>query len=404
MACLLHYTCAVLFCTLGFFAESSQVATSYEPRSQTLDGWKQQGLEKEIDGQINKFKAMVSAHPKPIRFHAHPQRKNKTATNPHVRHLQEVLNGTAMENITPSSNLYHMDKTEEKVMARGHRFLFGKKEAKEQVEHPVHVEHVVNASAPVLQAAPTKPSKALSSTKTSKALSSHIHELATDVNATAKVLNVNLSRPAIAVKKPPEHKSPTHADIQKANMKAFGESPSAWQREHQVESMQKIDRKVQEQVNQTQNHSTRSQYLSTSASRQPHLSSRIHELVSDVKTTAKELNVNLSAPAIEEISKAIDARMSLEHKNLPHSKIQKTNKKTFRESPNALQDQIDREVQKQMSQSKNHSLPPHGTKPGTQQPKLSSNIHVLVADVNATAKELNVNLSSPALDVKMHTN
>lgn len=395
MACLLHYTCAVLFCTLGFFAESSQVATSYEPRSQTLDGWKQQGLEKEIDGQIKKFKAMVSAHPKPIRFHAHPQRKNKTATNPHVRHLQEMLNGTAMANITPSSNMYHMDKTEEKIMARGHRSLFGKKKAKQQVEHPVHAEHVVNASAPVLQAAPTKPSKALSSTKTSKALSSHIHDLAADVNATAKVLNVNLSRPAIAVKKPPEHKSPTHAEMQKANMKAFGESPNAWQREHQVESTQKIDRKIQEQVNQTQNHSTRSQYLSTSASRQPHLSSSIHELVSDVKATAKELNVNLSAPAI-------DARMSLEHKNLPHSKIQKTNKKTFRESPKALQreDQIDREVQKQMSQSKNHSLSPHRT----QQPKVSSNIHVLVADVNATAKELNVNLSRPALDVKMHTN
>eukprot|EP00746_Dinoflagellata_sp_MGD_P164479 gnl/MRDRNA2_/MRDRNA2_93115_c0_seq1.p1 gnl/MRDRNA2_/MRDRNA2_93115_c0~~gnl/MRDRNA2_/MRDRNA2_93115_c0_seq1.p1 ORF type:complete len:400 (-),score=85.03 gnl/MRDRNA2_/MRDRNA2_93115_c0_seq1:8-1207(-) len=343
----MKFTYVLLFCSLFFHGESSQAVTSYEPRSTTLEGIKQQRLEKTIDDKIKKIKAAVGTHHTSGGLHGHTNRSNKSS-NPFVHHMQELLNGTAMANVTLHNNVYHIDERQGKVIAHAQRTLF-KTEHKvhnkqNQVGHVEETKHLTNQSTPVSQ---------VTHTKDGKTLSSSIHNLVADMNATAKELKINISRPAVTMKTSNEPKSLTSDEIKKANTKIFGESPHAWKRESQTQHMQTTDSDIKKQMDQIKKKPNNS---SRQRSTRDTVADDIQRMVAHANATAKELNINISNLTSE-------LKMPPEPQSLTHAQIEKANKKIFQESSNAWRresqtkrkDELERDIQKQVEQPKNHS-------------------------------------------------
>jgi len=334
-------TCALLLCTLGFYAESSRVATPiYVPRSQTLDGLRQQRLSKTIDGQIKKFKAIAGAPHESNGFHdkfrAHPKRSNKTnASNPFVHNMQELLNGTAMANISVSSPgspaLYHMTSAEERRLADTKRHLFGKEKKKKEEKHVEHVQNPTNGSelpgSKHVVAPSTKP----------VTLSSSLHDMDAMMNATAKELKLNLSRPAANMTMPPKPKSPSHDEIQKVQKKAFGDSSGAWKRESQAEQIKNMAGEVRKEVAQLKNSST--------PSRQSLLNSTVGDVVKmdrDVQEAMDSFNASktnkTNATAHITVAKAtrnITVAKATQNTTVSNTKVSNTKGKSAQKVMNA---------------------------------------------------------------------
>jgi len=347
-------TCALLVCTLRVQGESSQVATSYEPRSQTFEGLKQQRLEKSIDGHIKKFKAEEAIQNKPVGLHGHSKHssKRKNTSNPFLRDMDKLLNGTVMANITLRSASHHMNKREvAKTVAQSQREVEDKQKT-EQAEHVEIARHLTNKSAPpASQVTPTK----------KRGTFEDVHQLTADINTTAKELNLNISRPALDMKMAAEIKNPTRAEIQKENTKLFGESPGAWKRERQADHMQKTDLEVQKQMDQIKKHSTSSQHGAANNT----VTKDVQQIVVDANATAKELNINISHSLAK--NGTIDMKMIPKPKTPTRDEIQKANSKVLGESPGAWRresqtehiQKMDRDVQKQMDEVKNHGAVNH---------------------------------------------
>lgn len=353
--------CALLVCILRVQGDSSQVATSYEPRSQTFEGLKQKRLEKSIDEKIQNYKAAVGSLYKPVGFHGHQKHSNKSTnkSNPFLRDMQTLLNGTAMANITLRMNLHNMDKSEEtRIRAQASTT----KDTQRRAKHVEWVEHPTNKSAPVLQAKhltnESAPTSQIGPTK-NRGTSEDIHKMVADINATAKELSLNISRPAVDMKMAAEPKNPTRAEIQKANTKIFGESPGAWKREKQTERMQKMDLEIQKQMDQIKKHSTSSEEGAANNT----ITKDIQRIVADTNATAKELNINVSHSVVG--NDTVGMKTLSKPANPTHAEIQKANSKIFGESSNAWKresqtahsQKMDRDLQKQMDQIKNHSTP-----------------------------------------------
>lgn len=345
--------CALLVCTLGVQGESSQVATSYEPRSQTFEGLKQQRLEKSIDGHIKKFKAEEAIQNKPVGLHGHSKHssKRKNTSNPFLRDMDKLLNGTVMANITLRSASHNMNKREvAKIVAQSQREVEDKQKT-EQAEHVEIARHLTNESAPASQVAPTK----------KRGTFEDVHQLTADINTTAKELNLNISQPAVDKKMAAEPKNPTRAETQKENTKIFGESPGAWKRERQTERMQKTDLEVQKQMDQIKKHSTSSQHGAANHT----VTKDVQQIVADANATAKELNINISHSVAK--NDTIDMKMLPKPKTPTRDEIQKANSKVLGESPAAWRresqtehiQKMDRDVQKQMDEVKNHGAVNH---------------------------------------------
>jgi hypothetical protein len=281
-------TYVLLFCSVCFHGESSKILSSYTPRSETLEGVKQQHLQKDIDGQIKKFKATVGSHHKSSTLHSHKNRSN-TTSNPFVRQMQELLNGTrpeAVGNITTRP-----ESPQGTEIKRAKAGVFG--ESPHAWKRESQTEYMKTADADVQKQKEQikKESNSSQLRNASNSVANSIQQMVADANATAKELNINISHPGPtpdAKMMHSEPKDPTHAEIQKSNQKIFGEASNAWKRESKTQQMQKTDRNIQKQVDQAKNHSN----LSRQSTENHMFAKAVERMAHDVQEVIDAVNAS----------------------------------------------------------------------------------------------------------------